>query len=341
MFCHYVATGRALRQRISEAISQEIRMLGARRLRCKREDTDAELERIGTRFFDEDSPIRRACDMETSALLEGFQELHEYRDDLVDIARRNVRTPSFLVRFFPLASDRLTGELMEQAFNKKDRSGLRLRDLLRHFFRFLVEHCGAKDRLRYIEAVKRIQTGTYMGADVSSAYSPDELQGERPERLVPNVRLVNGDTKTDTRQRLMLTFNTPFYPEVLVASNVMAEGVDLHLNCRHIIHHDLCWNPSTLEQRTGRIDRIAAKAERCGQPIQVYLPYVSQTQDEKMYRVVMDRERWFNIVMGEDYQVDARTTDKLADRIPFPETAARELAFRLEVVPAFSISGQP
>ena len=30
----------------------------------------------------------------------------------------------------------------------------------------------------------------------------------------------------------------------------------------HMIHHDLCWNPSNLEQRTGRIDRIGAKAER-------------------------------------------------------------------------------
>ncbi len=129
----------------------------------------------------------------------------------------------------------------------------------------------------------------------------------------------------------MLTFNTPFYPEVLIASSVMAEGVDLHLNCRHVIHHDLCWNPSTLEQRTGRVDRIGAKVERCGQPIHVYLPYVAGTQDEKMYRVVLDRERWFNVVMGEKYQVDLRTTDIIANRVQFPEAAARDLAFRLEV----------
>jgi superfamily II DNA/RNA helicase len=129
----------------------------------------------------------------------------------------------------------------------------------------------------------------------------------------------------------MLTFNTPFYPEVLVASSVMAEGVDLHLNCRYVIHHDLCWNPSTLEQRTGRIDRIGAKVEHCGQPIHVYLPYISETQDEKMYRVVMDRARWFSVVMGEEYKIDARTTERLANRIPLPESVAAELAFRLEV----------
>lgn len=57
-------------------------------------------------------------------------------------------------------------------------------------------------------------------------------------------------SRSDARQKLMLTFNTPFFPLVLIASSVMAEGVDLHLNCRHVIHHDLCWNPSTLEQRS-------------------------------------------------------------------------------------------
>ena len=91
----------------------------------------------------------------------------------------------------------------------------------------------------------------------------------------------------------------PFFPEVLVASSVMAEGVDLHQDCRHVIHHDLDWNPSTLEQRTGRIDRIGSKAEAVQQPVVIYEPYLGGTHDEKMFRVVKDRERWFGVVMGE------------------------------------------
>jgi len=51
-----------------------------------------------------------------------------------------------------------------------------------------------------------------------------------------------------------------------------------------------------------------------------------------MYRVVMDRERWFKVVMGEKYKVDVRTTEKLAERLPFPESAANELIFNLSVV---------
>ena len=332
VFCHYIAKGKTLRQRISEAIDGEIRNLGVEKLGCEPAEVPDKIGRIGKRFFDEDSPIRLACDRETVKILDDFPGLNKYRRELLGIVRRNVRTSAFLVRFFPLRWGKLNESDMVEAMDKPDRSGLTLRQLLKHFFGFLVEHCGQEDQRRYIDAVNRIQTGLYQGTDMTRLYSPDELQGDQPERLIPNVRLVNGTTKQETRQRLMLTFNTPFYPEVLVASSVMAEGVDLHLNCRYVIHHDLCWNPSTLEQRTGRIDRIGAKVERCGEPIHVYLPYIEETQDEKMYRVVMDRERWFSVVMGEDYKIDPKTTDRLAERIPLPESAARDLAFRLEVV---------
>ncbi|MBK9032045.1 MAG: hypothetical protein IPL61_12100, partial [Myxococcales bacterium] len=102
-------------------------------------------------------------------------------------------------------------------------------------------------------------------------------------------------------------------------------------NCRHVIHHDLAWNPSTIEQRTGRVDRIGAKAERTGKSIEVYLPYVAATQDEKMYQVVMDRERWFQVVMGEDYPTDVLATSRLAERVPLPEAAAEGLIMDLSL----------
>ncbi|GIW83405.1 MAG: hypothetical protein KatS3mg105_5212 [Gemmatales bacterium] len=333
VFCHYVATSRVLRQLISQAIRTEILRLGAEKLSLPENQVAAELEGIGKRFFDQDSPIRRTCDEESNRLICQFPSLEEWRQDLVEVVRRNVRTPSFLVRFFPLNRGKLDAEAIRHAWETPDLSGLTLKETLSQFLRFLADRCGEEERRRYIDAVKRIQTGTHLGRDATAVFTDDELQDARPEQLLPNVRLINGATHPETRQRLMLTFNTPFYPEVLIASSVMAEGVDLHLNCRYMIHHDLCWNPSTLEQRSGRIDRIGAKAELAQQPIQLYLPFIAQTQDEKMYRVVMDRERWFNVVMGEDYKIDLQTTEKLADRIPFPAQAASELAFKLHLPP--------
>ena len=50
-----------------------------------------------------------------------------------------------------------------------------------------------------------------------------------------------------------------------------------------------------------------------------------------MFRVVRDRERWFQVIMGEEYRVDEAWTEKTAQRVPLPEAAGRELAFKLEV----------
>ena len=58
------------------------------------------------------------------------------------------------------------------------------------------------------------------------------------------------------------------------------------------------------------MDRIGAKAELVSMPIEVYFPYIGGTQDEKQYRVVMDRERWFQVLMGEEYRTDELYTER-------------------------------
>jgi len=46
-------------------------------------------------------------------------------------------------------------------------------------------------------------------------------------------------------------------------------------------------------------DRIESKAEKVNLPVVIYEPYLAGTHEEKMFRVVKDRERWFGVVMGE------------------------------------------
>jgi superfamily II DNA or RNA helicase len=327
VFCHFVRTGQTLRRVISDQLRTAIYGEAAIRLGCSSAKATVILDRLGTRFFDRESPARRSCDALVNQLLAPYAELTPFRELLLEVVRRFLRTPSFLVRYFPIENKSVDAEAVESAFANPDASGVGLGQMLGSFFDFLEHRCSASEREPLVQAIDRMKTG-----DIT-AWSEDERQGDEHAALLANVRLVNGATRSDTRQRLMLTFNSPFFPEVLVASSVMAEGVDLHRFCRYVIHHDLDWNPSTLEQRTGRVDRIGAKVETCGQPIRVYLPFIAETQDEKMYRVVMDRERWFSVVMGEQFKIDARSTDALSQRIPLPASVASELAFRLEVSP--------
>ena len=335
IFCHYRQTGSALHRYLSEAMLEEIQGRAAMKLGCDQGAVDEELKRFIDRL-DRD----RAGDVleHVDAMLARFPGLQQpaIRASIHDIVLRFMRTPSFLVRFADLGVERIPADWMQSMLDKQDASGLTLRDVLNKFLDFLAYRCGETERSSYLEALKSIQTGTHAGAEVDASFSNDEAQAGQRARLVANVRRVYGDTRDETRDRIMLTFNTPFYPEILIASSVMAEGVDLHLNCRHVIHHDLDWNPSSLEQRTGRIDRLGSKAERAGKPIRVYLPYVEGCQDEKLFRVVMDRERWFGVVMGAEESMgrvlsaSAWEVERMAEQPLVPMAMVDSLKLRLD-----------
>ena len=248
------------------------------------------------------------------------------QDELADIVVRFMRTPSFLVRFVDL-SPRLTVDDLLAGFERPDLSGRSLAHKVADLST-TIERKVDIERERLIDALTGIQTGS-IAATVDD-FDGSELADQR-EMLLPNVRLANGGVRRETRERLMLAFNSPFFPEVLVASSVMAEGVDLHQDCRHVIHHDLDWNPSTLEQRTGRLDRIGSKASRAGQPVVIYEPFLGGTHDEKMYRVVKDRERWFGVVMGETSALDERSTEERSQRVPLPPALAALLTMDLSL----------
>lgn len=333
VFCHYRATGRAVRQHISALISDDVlnrsrKLLGS----ASASELEAALDRIGNRF-EREGRVRERIETSLNGIVASHRRLLEpgQADRIVEVMRRFVRTPSFLVRYIDIAQRDLA-DAFDSAIERSDLGGLSLRVRLNDFCHFLASRCIPQERQDYLNALESIQTGSYYGAEVTKVFDAAERRenGRRGKvALLPNVRLANGEVRHDTRRKLLLAFNAPMFPEVLIASSVLAEGVDLHLNCRHVIHHDLCWNPSTLEQRTGRVDRIGSKAEKVRQSICVYLPYVAATQDEKMYRVVRDRDRWFQILMGDKFEVDESATEARSERIPLPESIQTELSLKL------------
>ncbi len=128
------------------------------------------------------------------------------------------------------------------------------------------------------------------------------------------VALVQGSTTSDSRNAIFCGFNTPLLPEILICTSVGQEGIDLHRECSHVIHYDLGWNPATIEQRTGRTDRIGSKAERerrgavarqLALPgLDVALPYLAATYDERMFDVLRTRAQIFDILTGGDPTAD-------------------------------------
>ena len=327
VFCFYVQTGRALRSHISRALRHEIVSRAADKLRLDATNEGevlSALDRIGERLLRSDSRGYQAFRRKIRALAANLDEVA--RDQVADVVIRFMRAPSFLVRFVDLSPKVSVDDLLS-GLERADMSGITLSSRVRSFADSFNQKV-VVEREELLASLTGIQTGGI--TTTAEHFDPSERATHR-EVLLPNVRLANGGVRRDTRRRLMLSFNTPFFPEVLVASSVMAEGVDLQQDCRHVIHHDLDWNPSTLEQRTGRVDRIGSKAEASGQPVVIYEPFLAGTHDEKMFRVVKDRERWFGVVMGEAPDSSELATEQQAARVALPLALANQLTMDLSL----------
>ena len=126
------------------------------------------------------------------------------------------------------------------------------------------------------------------------------------------VALVSGKTDHRARERVFSGFNTPLLPEVLICTSVGQEGIDLHRHCRHVVHFDLAWNPAVLEQRTGRADRIGSKTFReralstgpTSSFLDIGVPYLAGTYDERMYEELRLRAQTFEVLTGGDLAAD-------------------------------------
>lgn len=97
---------------------------------------------------------------------------------------------------------------------------------------------------------------------------------------------------------VLAVFNSPFGPDVLVATDRLSEGIDLHYFCRHLIHHELDPSPVRTVQRNGRIRRVNCWAHRSGQPIRIAYPALSGTRDEKLVEIMRHRLLQFDLLLG-------------------------------------------
>ena len=88
-------------------------------------------------------------------------------------------------------------------------------------------------------------------------------------------------------------FSHPDGADILLSSEVAAEGVDLQFSSL-LINYDLPWNPMRIEQRIGRIDRIGQKAER----ILIWNFLYGGSIDERIYNRLLLRLNIFEQALG-------------------------------------------
>jgi hypothetical protein len=122
----------------------------------------------------------------------------------------------------------------------------------------------------------------------------------------------SGAHRTATRQ-----FRTPSLPRVIVCTDTLKEGVDLHLFCDRVLHYGVAWTSGDLEQRVGRVDRFFSQIERRlqaeGAPPDVELhvgyPHVVTSIERSQVERVIERQKRAELLMDSPL-AGARHEDK-------------------------------
>ncbi len=148
------------------------------------------------------------------------------------------------------------------------------------------------------------------------------------QRQVPVGRMAGGVNK-----RLVKQFRMPGFPIVLVTTDVLQEGEDLHTFCKNVIHYGIAWTPSALEQRVGRVDRIGSLFQRYydghhtvpgeDEFLQVYYPHLSDTVEVLQVRRVLTRlNRFLKMIHKsnqgiEDLDNKINTAEEILDEVMY------------------------
>lgn len=155
--------------------------------------------------------------------------------------------------------------------------------------------------------------------------------------ILRNLTPIVGTSGQDDRDRGILAaqFRMPGFPYVLITTDIFREGEDLHTYCQNVYHYGIAWNPSDMEQRTGRIDRINSKSYRMlnntkelsfENKVQVFYPYlrlsVEVNQVVQLLRNLNKFVETFNdIVTDIKYESAVSVNDEIIDEnIPAPIT---------------------
>ena len=112
------------------------------------------------------------------------------------------------------------------------------------------------------------------------------------DRIV--CELISGDVAIPEREARIEHFRDDPKVDLLLASEVGAEGIDLQF-ASVVVNYDLPWNPMVVEQRIGRVDRIGQMSPT----ITVINLTMKGTIEERILLRLYDRVRLFEGMVGE------------------------------------------
>jgi len=99
---------------------------------------------------------------------------------------------------------------------------------------------------------------------------------------------INGSMELDERQKALVKFKND--ATVMIATDAAGESLNMQF-CHVVFNYDLPWNPMTIEQRIGRVDRIGQK-----KPVGAYNMLTDNTVDSRVYDIIVEK---LDIILNE------------------------------------------
>jgi superfamily II DNA or RNA helicase len=101
---------------------------------------------------------------------------------------------------------------------------------------------------------------------------------------------MHGDMSLNSRTETFGKFDRS-KKAILVATDVISEGLNLQRLSSNIVHYELPWNPNRLEQRNGRVDRIGQKRE----VVYIRTLVIDKSLDKEILDLLLEKQRTIKI----------------------------------------------
>jgi superfamily II DNA or RNA helicase len=139
----------------------------------------------------------------------------------------------------------------------------------------------------------------------SAEYVADHLRAALPSTIV--VDAVTGRLPADQRERAVHALGS-HDQRVLVATDCLSEGINLQKLFSAVIHYDLPWAPTGLEQREGRVNRYGQESRQ----VRIATVYSPDTViDELVMDVLLRKHRTIRSALGVAIPVPVLTDEFL------------------------------
>jgi superfamily II DNA or RNA helicase len=129
--------------------------------------------------------------------------------------------------------------------------------------------------------------------------------------------VMHGDMSLNARTEIFGKFDRA-KKAILIATDVISEGLNLQRLASNVVHYELPWNPNRLEQRNGRVDRIGQKRDT----VNIRTLVVDKSMDKEILDLLLEKQK--TIEMDRDYAAAYFGDEETLKNIIFEASAKKK-----------------